>query len=227
MAATTTRPHRSRPRYSHPVSFEGPSASWPTRPEAARAVLRQRPRLCPHPLPPVSQGEVQASCHGSICPGIFCSAGIFCTCKTNRYSLYIEVRPELEVSRGARCDSCAPPAAVRRVGARRPCWPRDAARHGAANSAIQQTAMPQNGVLVSMREQQGSCATEGVLPVPTGPRDPWGLPAAVRRAVRRLNTGSWVAAAPGNTAIRQNGKSPERQYGGTAATIPWMAGPRS
>jgi hypothetical protein len=66
MAATTTRPHRSRPRYSHPVSFEGPSASWPTRPEAARAVLRQRPRLCPHPLPPVSQGEVQASCHGSI-----------------------------------------------------------------------------------------------------------------------------------------------------------------
>ena len=66
MAATTTRPHRSRPRYSHPVSFEGPSASWPTRPEAARAVLRQRPRLCPQPLPPVSQGEVQASCHGSI-----------------------------------------------------------------------------------------------------------------------------------------------------------------
>ena len=163
----------------------------------------------------------------SICPGIFCSAGIFCTCKTNWYSLYIEVRPELEVSRGARCDSRAPPAAVRRVGARRPCWPRDAAGHGAANSAIQQTAMPQNGVLVSMREQQGSCATEGVLPVTTGPRDPWGLPAAVRRAVRRLNTGSWVAAAPGNTAIRQNGKSPERQYGGTAATIPWMAGPRS
>ena len=163
----------------------------------------------------------------SICPGISCSAGIFCTCKTNWYSLYIEVRPELEVSRGARCDSRAPPAAVRRVGARRPCWPRDAARHGAANSAIQQTAMPQNGVLVSMREQQGSCATEGVLPVTTGPRDPWGLPAAVRRAVRRLNTGSWVAAAPGNTAIRQNGKSPERQYGGTAATIPWMAGPRS
>ena len=163
----------------------------------------------------------------SICPGIFCSAGIFCTCKTNWYSLYIEVRPELEVSRGARCDSRAPPAAARRVGARRPCWPRDAARHGAANSAIQQTAMPQNGVLVSMREQQGSCATEGVLPVTTGPRDPWGLPAAVRRAVHRLNTGSWVAAAPGNTAIRQNGKSPERQYGGTAATIPWMAGPRS
>ena len=31
----------------------------------------------------------------------------------------------------------------------------------------------------------------------------------------------------GNTAIRQDGKSPERQHRGTAATIPWMAEPRS
>ena len=167
----------------------------------------------------------------SICPGIFCSAGIFCTCKTNWYSLYIEVRPELEVSRGARCDSRAPPAAARRVGARRPCWPRDAARHGAANSAIQQTAIPEWRTC-KYAGTAGQLCDGGRAPGHDRAARPMGAArcgAACRASAQHRLVGCGRARQYGNTAERQILGAAVRGNGGNNTMdggAPVMTGPR-